>query len=317
MTASVGFRKMLAERQDKAKTLVCVGFDPLPEKLPECMKVGARFTEDTRKYLASISRLPKLADEVNLWMKRIIDATADFASMFKPQSAHWEAIPGGVEALQDLIRHIHTAHPGIPVFLDCKRGDIARTQQQYRVAHFDNAGVDGMNFSPYMGRDCMAALVDKENLGRALVGLCYTSNPDARQVQDLFVPEIHGAGSGRCLWEYFAEWILQWATELGVVENAGLVMAAAYEKPKKSGNVYSEHLTRCREIVGDKLWFLIPGVGTQGGFVKETVKCSYTGPGSIAINSSSEIDFASSGPDLAEAARQKARELRDLINQTL
>ena len=311
MTASLGFRKMLAERQEKAKTFVCVGLDPLPEKLPECMKVGARFTEDTRKYLASISRLPKLADEVNLWMKRIVDATADFASMFKPQSAHWEAIPGGVEALQDLVAHIHKDHPEVPVFLDCKRGDIARTQQQYRVAHFDNAGVDGMNFSPYMGKDCMAALVDKENLGRALVGLCYTSNPDARQVQDVLMAD------GRPSWEHYAEWILQWATELGVVENAGLVMAAAYEKPKKSGNVYSAHLTRCREIVGDKLWFLIPGVGTQGGFVKETVKCAYTGPGSIAINSSSEIDFASSGADFAQAAGQKARELRDLINEAL
>ncbi len=69
-----------------------------------------------------------------------------------------------------------------------------------------------------------------------------------------------------------------------------------------------------KEIVGDRLWFLIPGIGTQGGFVGETVRTAYAGPGSIAINSSSEIDFASSGPDYMEAAAQKARELRDAID---
>ena len=101
--------------------------------------------------------------------------------MFKPQSAHWESLldGAGVAVLRKLVAHIHARWPGMPVFLDCKRGDIARTQQQYRVAHLDILGADGMNFSPYMGKDCMAALVDKKNLGRALVGLCYTSDPDA------------------------------------------------------------------------------------------------------------------------------------------
>jgi orotidine-5'-phosphate decarboxylase len=70
-------------------------------------------------------------------------------------------------------------------------------------------------------------------------------------------------------------------------------------------------------MVGDKLWFLIPGIGTQGGFIAETVKAAYAGPESIAINSSSEIIFASSGEDYAEAAAQKAKELRDKINANL
>jgi len=103
---------------------------------------------------------------------------------------------------------------------------------------------------------------------------------------------------------------LQWAKELGIVADAGLVMASAYENPKGSGNIYSEHLVRCRQLVGDKLWFLIPGIGTQGGFVEETVRASYKGPGSIAINSSSGIIFAE---DPAGAARS----LRDSINSAL
>ncbi|MFA5877979.1 MAG: orotidine-5'-phosphate decarboxylase [Candidatus Staskawiczbacteria bacterium] len=294
----MGFREKLARRQHEAKTLVCVGLDPLVENMPECLRGKEAF----------------LAADIASWMLKIATATAPFASMFKPQSAHWEAIPGGADALRKVVNGIHDAFPGIPVFLDCKRGDIARTQQQYRAAHFGFQGVDGMNFSPYMGKDCMAALVDKGNLGRALVGLCYTSNPDAREVQNVC---ILGHDPYQYYWEFIAGRVLAWAEELGVAENAGLVMAAAY-KPRKDGlEIYSKHLTRCRELVGDRLWFLIPGIGAQHGFIEETVRTAYVGPGSVAINSSSEIDFASNGTDFAEAAAKKAMELRDGINSVL
>lgn len=291
-----GFREKLAERQKKVKSLVCVGLDPLLERLPIPLAEEYKYN---------------LPGGVLTWMLEIIHATAPFASMFKPQIAHWEAIPNGIRTLRSLVRYIHTEFSDIPVFLDCKRGDIARTQEQYRKACLDSIGADGMNFSPYMGKDCMSALVDRENIGRALVGLCYTSNPDAREVQDVLLAD------DRYYWEFIAERTLAWAEELGVVKNAGLVMAAAYEYPKGSRKVFSDHLIGCRKIVGNKLWFLIPGIGTQGGFVAETVHAAYTGPGSITINSSSGITEASSGEDYAEAAGRKACELRDQINESL
>lgn len=292
----MGFRKMLAERQEKADTLVCVGLDPLVEKMPP----------------PSAAR-PLIDWSVERWMTDIAIATAPYVSMFKPQSAHWEAMgSAGVEALKRTIANIHKHCPGVPVFLDCKRGDIDRTQAQYRLAHLENLSADGMNFSPYMGRDCMASLVTEKTRGKGLVGLCYTSNPDARQMQDVIV-DVNGIKMP--YWCFVAGCTSDWATELGVLEDAGLVMAAAYEKPPKGSKViYSEHLTRCRSIVGDRMWFLIPGIGTQGGFIEETVKYAYAGPGSIAINSSSGIIFASSGEDYAQAAANKARELRDQIN---
>lgn len=280
-----------------ARTLVCVGLDPLAEKMPECVR----------------KRSQTIAGGVYYWMSGIVSATAPYASMFKPQIAHWEAIDGGIKKLKDLIAFIHFSFPDIPVFLDCKRGDITRTQRQYKVACLDKIGADGMNFAPYMGKDCMSALVDKEDLGRALVGLCYTSNLDAREVQDGAYTDAHGV-RWEHYWEFMADRVLVWGEQLGVVDNSGLVMAAAYENPKGSGKVYSEHLSRCRNIVGNRLWFLIPGIGTQGGFVTETVRASYVGPGSIAINSSSGITEASSGEDYAQAAADKAKELRDQIN---
>jgi orotidine-5'-phosphate decarboxylase len=293
------FREMLTKRQQKVNSLVCVGLDPLPERLPDCV---------------AESRTNSTAEKVMFWMRNIVDATAPFVSMFKPQRAHWEAMIEGEKALGSLIHHIQIKHPDIPVFLDCKRGDIDRTQERYRIAHFDLDGADGINFSPYMGKSCMAGLVDKEHLGRALVGLCYTSNPSAREVQDVLVEYV---GVQMPYWQFIARRTLQWACELEIVENAGLVMAAAYESPKGSGNIYSEHLTICRQLVGKRLWFLIPGIGTQGGFIKETVKASYAGPGSIAINSSSEIIFAGSGEYYATDAAKKAEELRDAINAAL
>ncbi len=291
------FRKMLRIRQEMVNSLVCVGLDPLPEKLPD------------KFYKFFDSKDKDLGRKITIWMYNIIDAVAEYTSMFKPQVAHYEAMPDGKNTLRLIISYIRNYYPDIPVFLDCKRGDIGRTQQRYKVAHFEIDRADGMNFSPYMGKDCMEYLVDNENPGRAIVGLCYTSNSSAREVQDVKMR------NGRCYWEMIAEKTLEWAEDLGVAGNAGLVMAAAYENPKGSGKIFSYHLSRCREIVGDKLWFLIPGIGTQGGFIEQTVKAAYAGPGSIAINSSSGIIFASQGDDFAAAAAQKAKELRDEINK--
>lgn len=294
----LGFRQMLKERQIRTGSLLCVGLDPRPEKMPPCINRGEEWSR------------------VLIWMREIVDATAQFACMFKPQKAHYEAIRNGQKTLQGIVDYIHYKYPDIPVFLDCKRGDIDRTQQRYRTAHFEIDGADGMNFSPYMGEECMSNLVDKDHLERAIVGLCYTSNKSAREVQDVPLAD------GRPYWQFMAKKILDWAKKSGIVENAGLVMAAAYEKEKGSGVAYSEFLSQCREIVGDNLWFLIPGVGAQGGFVEATIRAAFAGFGSMAINSSSGIIEKSSGRDFADAAALEARQLKhqmriDIIEQAL
>ena len=297
----MGFREKLRKRQEKIGSLVCVGLDPLPEKCPPCLT----------DYLYEPKNGCVPWGTIYRWMSEIIDATAPYVCMYKLQRAHYEAIPSGELALRAIVRYLREKYPDVLIFLDCKRGDISRTQSRYRVAHFELDGVDGLNFNPYMGFDVLQGLVDEKvkKEGKAIVGLCYTSNPSAREIQNISLYNT------RQLWEYVAEKVLEWSQKLGIQENAGLVMAAAYESPKGSGNIFSWHLTRCREIVGDRLWFLIPGIGTQGGVVRETVESAYAGPGSIAINSSSGIIFASSGLDFAEAAGKKAKQLRDEINK--
>ena len=181
---SEGFRSMLVTRQKKINSLVCVGIDPVLEKFPGCI--------DTTSF----------ADIIG-WAREIIDATAPFASMFKPNIAFYEAMTGGINVLSFIIKYIHEKYPGIPVLVDSKRGDIGNTQKRYMEAIIGILKADGMNFSPYMGKDCMEALVDLEKYpGKAIVGLCYTSNPAARQVQDVKLQD------GRLYWEFMAEFVL-------------------------------------------------------------------------------------------------------------
>lgn len=291
----VGFRAKLTARQQEIDSLVCVGLDPLVEKLPGHFRAEMEF--------AGIS----VASMVLEWMKVIVDATSPYASMYKPQLAHWEAIPGGIEALASLIGYIHEQHPGIVVFVDGKRGDIDRTQKQYGDAILGQLNADGMNYNGYMGKSTLKALVDERRPGRALVGLGRTSNPEAWEVQDM------EAANGRPLWQHLLLMQLRWSESLGVDADAGIVMGAAHKDTNDETRIYHQHLVDARYLVSDKLWFLIPGIGTQGGFVEETVKAAFLGPGSIAINSSSGIIFASQGEDFAEAAAKKASELRDQI----
>ncbi len=285
------FRETLVERQKEVNSLLCVGLDPLVKKMP--MVIRESYTYDWNATLA--------------WMTGIVNATAKFACMFKPNRAYWERIDGGEKALRALIRHIHIRHPSIPVFLDCKRGDIDSTQEQYREAHFTLDGVDGMNYNGYMGSGTLKALIDPKYMGRGLVGLGRTSNSEAWEIQDEHLE------SGGSFWEWMVGRILKWSDKFGVLENAGVVMGAAYNNPMLPSRIESWHLVRARQIVGEKLWFLIPGIGTQGGCIESTVTASFKGPGSIAINSSSAINFASNGPDYAEAAARVAEETRDKI----
>src|SRR5690606_17642814 len=145
-------------------SLVCVGLDPEPARFP------TRFAGDP--------------DAVFAFCRDIADATAEFACAFKPQVAHFAAL-GAEDALERLIAHIHAAHPGVPVILDAKRGDIGSTAQRYAVEAFDRYRADAVTVNPYLGRDALQPFLDRADKG--VVILCRTSNPGAGEVQDLRV----------------------------------------------------------------------------------------------------------------------------------
>ena len=278
----------LATAQQTNNSWLCVGLDPVMERLPEAV-------------LASDN--PLLA-----FSRAIVEATADLVCAYKPNLGFWLAEgPEGLCALQDLIAAIPDH---LPVILDGKFGDVGHTAAAYARAAFETLGVDAVTANAYLGLDALRPFLAGEERGVFL--LARTSNPSAPDLQDLLVhrPERAGAGSGigspvyaGALYEEVARLAVRWNAEHP--GTCGLVVGATY--PKK--------LAHLREIAPD-LPFLIPGVGAQGGNLPAAVAHGPTAAGlGPVINSSRSIIYASSGPDFAEAARAAARHLRDRINQ--
>jgi uridine monophosphate synthetase len=181
---------------------------------------------------------------------RLIAATAASALAYKPNAAFFEALgPQGWTALKTVIAAVP---PGIPVILDAKRGDIASTAEAYARSAFDLLGAQAITASPYLGADSLEPLLRDPSRGVFL--LCKTSNPGSADLQDLEV-----AGSlNRKLYEHVA---LLAQVEWNANRNLGLVVGATYPAA----------LARLRALAPD-LWFLVPGVGAQGGDLRAALQ---------------------------------------------
>jgi orotidine-5'-phosphate decarboxylase len=252
-------------------SLVCVGLDPEIERLP--------------------SSIAAEASPIFQFNKAIIDATADIVCAYKPQFAHYAAYEAE-DQLERTIEYIHRTYPAVPVILDSKRGDVGNTAERYALEAFERYAADAVTVNPYLGGDSLEPFLKYEHKG--VVILCRTSNPGARDVQDLQV------GSRR-LYHVIAELVAQrWNTR----GNCMMVVGATYPR----------ELAEIREIAGD-IPFLVPGVGAQGGDVAQAVLNGRTRNGTgLVISSSRAILYASSGEDFADAARKATTALRDQIN---
>lgn len=265
------FVSRLAAAWQRNDSLVCVGLDPEPERFPAAVAREAK---------------PILA-----FNKAIIDATADLVCAYKPQFAHYAA-QGAEDQLRLTIEYIQSAHPQVPVILDSKRGDVGNTAERYAIEAFDRYRADAVTVNPYLGADSLEPFLKREDKG--VIVLCRTSNPGAREIQDLEV-------NGRRLYHAVAELAAKHWNSRG---NCMLVVGATYPR----------ELAEVREIVGD-MSLLVPGVGAQGGDVAQAVTNGQTTKGTgLMISSSRAILYASAGADFAKAARDATAKLRDQIN---
>jgi orotidine-5'-phosphate decarboxylase len=266
-----GFIAQLAQAWERNHSLVCVGLDPEIERMPEALADGA--------------------SPIFQFNKAIIDATADLVCAYKPQFAHYAACEAE-DQLERTIEYVHRNYPSIPVILDAKRGDVGNTAERYAIEAFERYGADAVTVNPYLGGDSLEPFLRYEQKG--VIILCRTSNPGARDVQDL------PAGSRR-VYHAVAELAARRWNSRG---NCALVVGATYPR----------ELAEIREIVGD-MPFLVPGVGAQGGDVHQAVTNGRTTNGTgLIISSSRAILYASSEADFAQAARKATMALRDQIN---
>lgn len=208
---------------------------------------------------------------------RLIDATKDYAAAFKPNAAFFEYFgEDGWRALKRVIAHIPA---NIPVVLDAKRGDIADTAEAYAKSAFDHLKAHAITASPYMGGDSLLPFL--KHASKGVFVLCKTSNKGSNELQCLTV-------DGRYLYETVAERAEKAWNGNG---NIGLVVGATDPVA----------LSRVR-VRAPTLWFLVPGVGAQGGDLKAVLNAGLRADGSgLLINVSRAVARA----DNPRAAAQK------------
>ncbi|MEX2080265.1 MAG: orotidine-5'-phosphate decarboxylase [Dehalococcoidia bacterium] len=217
----------------------------------------------------------------------IIEATAPYAACFKPNIAFYEQF--GVDGLQALKETLAAIPDGIPVIGDVKRGDMANTAEAYARAMFEQWQFDAVTINAYQWLDAVAPFLAYE--GKGVYALCRTSNPSSREFQELRL------ANGRQLFEEVAVVATSWSP------NVGLVVGATAP----------DELRRVRELV-PAASLLVPGVGAQGGLPAQVIAAAGGEPGTIVVNASRSISYASDGPDFARAAGLAARQLRDELN---
>ena len=273
----MSFRERLRAASERSGSLLCVGLDPDPARLP--IHLGP--ADDARTVLA--------------FNRAIIEATADLVCAYKPNLGFYLAYgPAGVEALIETRRLIPAE---IPVILDAKVGDLGNTSVAYARAYFDAWNFDAVTVHPYMGEDSLEPFLSRSD--RAVFVLVKTSNPGSGDLQDLPVTD---EGTTEPLYLRVAERARRWQGRYGT---CGLVVGATYPR----------QLAEVRERCPD-LPILVPGVGAQGGDLTTTVQAGLdSAGGGLLINAARGVIYAGTGPDFAQAARRAAIELRDAINQ--
>jgi orotidine-5'-phosphate decarboxylase len=187
----MGFFETLKTRIESTDSVVSIGLDPDPDRLPAFLD----------------AELPRWA-----FNRRVIDATHEYAACYKPNAAFYED-PDGWRALEETVAYAHGK--GVPVLLDAKRGDIGNTARQYAtLLEDDGIGADAITVNPYMGRDTLEPYLSRAEKG--VFVLCRTSNSGGADFQDLDV------GNGKPLYQYLAQRCAEWNED----GNVGLVVGA-------------------------------------------------------------------------------------------
>lgn len=219
-------------------------------------------------------------DPVFEFNKQIIEATKPYCVSYKINTAFYESRGlSGWESLEKTVRYIPGDYLKIA---DAKRGDIGNTSSQYARAFFETLNFDAITVAPYMGEDSIRPFLEYENKWTIVLGL--TSNPGAASF------ELLPTGSERVF-----ERVLKTVSTWGSPENIMFVIGATQ----------TEEFVNVRRILPD-YFFLVPGVGTQGGSLEEISETAMNEDCGLLVNVSRAVIYAGNGEDFAEKAAHKA-----------
>lgn len=260
----------LFENIQKKRSFLCVGLDPVLEKMPECCR-----TQESPLFHFN---------------KAIIDATAPYAVAYKPNCAFYEAYgTAGWQQFEQTVRYIKENYPDILVIADAKRGDIGNTAKMYAKAFYENLPCDAVTLAPYMGSDSITPFLQYD--GKWAIVLAMTSNASAEEYETLQV----SAATGQ---QPLFERVIRNSMRLAGKDNLMFVVGAT--RPQK--------LKEIRAFCPDN-FLLVPGVGAQGGTLPEVAANGMNSHCGLLVNSSRGIIYAGSDENFALASAEEAAKI--------
>lgn len=232
-------------------------------------------------------------DPVFEFNKQIIDATEKYAVAYKPNIAFYEAM--GRKGWDSLQKTIEYMPDHLFTIADAKRGDIGNTSRLYARAFFESMNFDSVTVAPYMGRDSVMPFLEFDNKWVILLG--HTSNPGSQDFQTLQV------GDG-VLYEQVIKTAKEWA------DPDKLMFVIGATRSDKM-----EHI----RLLAKEYFFLVPGIGAQGGDLEAVSKFGFNDHCGLLVNSSRGIIYSSTGKDFAvkagDAARSVQLQMEDYLNR--
>jgi len=247
-----------------------------------------------------IQKIPKFLleseDPIFEFNKKIIDATNSYCVAYKPNIAFYESLGiNGWKALEKTINYLNSSYPEIFTIADAKRGDIGNTSSMYAKAYFETLNFDSITINPYMGKDSVEPFLEYKNKHTILLAL--TSNVGAFDFQTKKIVD-----NSNKLYEEVIKTSTSW-------ENSNQLMYVV-------GATKASYLKEIRNIVPNN-FILIPGVGAQGGDLKEVCENGLNNEVGLLINSSRSIIYASNDTNFDIDAAKNAQEIQSQMGDIL
>jgi len=281
-------RQQLVDQIFSKNTYLCIGLDTDVSKIP-----------------AHLQQIPNAVVNFN---KQIIDATKDHCVSYKINTAFYEAQGvKGWQAMEETVNYIPSTHFKIA---DAKRGDIGNTSAQYAKAFFETLKFDAVTVAPYMGADSVLPFLEYSDKWTILLGL--TSNSGAadfemQKISGTVESLEEGIHISKKTENYLYEKVLKRAAGWGSTDNLMFVIGATKKDQFRSVRAITPHH-----------FYLVPGVGTQGGSLKDISEAALTPDCGLLVNVSRAIIYASENEDFAtEAAaiaQQYGVEMKSYLN---
>ncbi len=261
-------RQQLIEQIKKKQSYLIVGLDTDIAKIPKHLLTDL--------------------DPIFAFNKAIIDATKDLCVGYKINTAFYEALGlKGWEAMEKTVHYIGDEHFKIA---DAKRGDIGNTSDQYAKAFFETMPFDSVTVAPYMGEDSVKPFLQYEGKWAIVLGLTSNKGANDFELQQMVSEDTN---QGILLYEKVLQTVSTWGTP----ENLMFVVGATQ----------ADSFTNIRKLTPNH-FYLVPGVGAQGGSLKDISEKAMSNDCGILVNASRAIIYVSGGEDFAERARKVAKE---------